>query len=120
LKKFEKDTLFVKIDLKKNDLALLNDSFTEQQGGFYGLGADIARLEQTIEYQQQQQKRWQADETEALEQLQRIDEACTADGNELNQLSQQQEQLELDAELASEQLFEAETHVQEKEEERQS
>ena len=119
LQKSEQDTRLVQIDVQKNDLALLNDSFTEQQGGFYGLGADIARLEQTIEYQQQQQKRWQADETEALEQLQRIDEACTADGNELNQLSQQQEQLELDAELASEQLFEAETHVQEKEEERQ-
>ena len=119
LQKSEQDTRLVQMDVQKNDLALLNDSFTEQQGGFYGLGADIARLEQTIEYQQQQQKRWQADETEALEQLQRIDEACTADGNELNQLSQQQEQLELDAELASEQLFEAETHVQEKEEERQ-
>ena len=119
LQKSEQDTRLVQMDVQKNDLALLNDSFTEQQGGFYGLGADIARLEQTIEYQQQQQKRWQADETEALEQLQRIDEACTADGNELNQLSQQQEQLELDAELASEQLFEAETHVQEKEEQRQ-
>ena len=119
LQKSEQDTRLVQMDVQKNDLALLNDSFTEQQGGFYGLGADIARLEQTIEYQQQQQKRWKADETEALEQLQRIDEACTADGNELNQLSQQQEQLELDAELASEQLFEAETHVQEKEEERQ-
>ena len=119
LQKSEQDTRLVQIDVQKNDLALLNDSFTEQQGGFYGLGADIARLEQTIEYQQQQQKRWQADETEALEQLQRIGEACTADGNELNQLSQQQEQLELDAELASEQLFEAEAHVQEKEEQRQ-
>ncbi|MFL3648074.1 MAG: chromosome segregation protein SMC [Oceanospirillaceae bacterium] len=119
LQKSEQDTRLVQMDVQKNDLALLNDSFTEQQGGFYGLGADIARLEQTIEYQQQQQKRWQADETEALEQLQRIDEACTADGNELNQLSQQQEQLELDAELASEQLFEAEAHVQEKEEQRQ-
>ena len=119
LQKSEQDTRLVQMDVQKNDLALLNDSFTEQQGGFYGLGADIARLEQTIEYQQQQQKRWQADETEALEQIQRIDEACTADGNELNQLSQQQEQLELDAELASEQLFEAEAHVQEKEEQRQ-
>ena len=119
LQKSEQDTRLVQMDVQKNDLALLNDSFTEQQGGFYGLGADIARLEQTIEYQQQQQKRWQADETEALEQLQRIGEACTADGNELNQLSQQQEQLELDAELASEQLFEAEAHVQEKEEQRQ-
>ena len=119
LQKSEQDTRLVQMDVQKNDLALLNDSFTEQQGGFYGLGADIARLEQTIEYQQQQQKRWQADETEALEQLQRIDEACTTDGNELNQLSQQQEQLELDAELASEQLFEAEAHVQEKEEQRQ-
>ena len=119
LQKSEQDTRLVQMDVQKNDLALLNDSFTEQQGGFYGLGADIARLEQTIEYQQQQQKRWQADETEAQEQLKRIDEACTADGNELNQLNQQQEQLELDAELASEQLFEAETHVQEKEEARQ-
>ena len=119
LQKSEQDTRLVQMDVQKNDLALLNDSFTEQQGGFYGLGADIARLEQTIEYQHQQQKRWQADETEALEQLQRIDEAYTADGNELNQLSQQQEQLELDAELASEQLFEAEAHVQEKEEQRQ-
>ena len=119
LQKSEQDTRLVQIDVQKNDLALLNDSFTEQQGGFYGLGADIARLEQTIEYQQQQQKRWQADETEALDQLQRIDEACTTDGNELNQLSQHQEQLKLDAELASEQLFEAEAHVQEKEEQRQ-
>ena len=119
LQRSEQDTRLVKVEVQKNDLALLNESFTQQQGGFYSLGADIARLEQTIEHQHQQQQRLQADATEAQQQLSRIDEACAADGKELNHLKQQQDQLVLDAELASEQLFEAETNLQEKEEHRQ-
>jgi len=120
LQRSEQDTRFAQIDVQKNDLSLLNDAFTQQQGEFYSLGANIARLEQTIEHQKQQQQRWQADTVEAEQQLSRIEEACAVDGKELNHLSQQQDQLALDTDLASEQLFEAETCLQEQEERRQS
>ena len=120
LQRSEHGTRFAQIDVQKNDLSLLNDTFTQQQGEFYSLGANIARLEQTIEHQKQQQQQWQADAVEAEQQLSRIEEACAVDGKELNHLGQQQEQLALDTELASEQLFEAETYLQEQEEHRQS
>ena len=119
LQRSAQDTRLVQIEVHKTDLALLNENFAEQQGGFYSLGADIARLEQTIEHQQQQQERWQADVSEAQQQLQRIDEACATDSEELEQLTQQQAQFLCDAELVGEQLLEAEIYVQQKEEERQ-
>ena len=120
LQRSEQGTRLAQLDVQKDDLALLNENFTQQQGEFYSLGADIARLEQSIEHNQQQQQRWQADASEAQQQLSRIEEACATDGKELNHLSQQQDQLALDAELASEQLFEAETSLQEKEEHREN
>jgi len=115
----EQDKRFAQIDVQKNDLSLLNDAFTQQQGEFYSLGANIARLEQTIEHQKQQQQRWQTDTVEAEQQLSRIEEACAVDGKELNHLRQLQDQLVLDTELASEQLFQAETDLQDQEEHRQ-
>lgn len=90
LQRSEQDTRFAQIDVQKNDLSVLNDAFTQEQGEFYSLGASIARLEQTIEHQKQQQQRWQADTTEAEQQLRRIEEACAIDGKELSHLSQEQ------------------------------
>ena len=119
LEQSAQDMCLVQMDVHKTDLALLNQNFTQQQGSFYSLGADIARLEQTIEHQQQQQQRWQADVSEAQQQMHRIDEARATDGKELRQLNQQQEQLLLDSELVIEQLFEAETALLTKEAERQ-
>jgi chromosome segregation protein len=72
LQRSEQDARFAQIDVQKNDLSVLNDAFTQEQGEFYSLGASIARLEQTIEHQKQQQQRWQADTTEAEQQLRRI------------------------------------------------
>ena len=120
LQRSEQDARFAQIDVQKNDLSVLNDAFTQEQGEFYSLGAGIARLEQTIEHQKQQQQRWQADTTEAEQQLRRIEEACAIDGKELSHLSQEQDELALDTELASEQLLEAQTWLQEQEEHRQS
>jgi len=120
LQRSEQDTRLAQIDVQKDELSILNDSFSEQQGEFYRLGADIARLEQTIEHQQQQQQQWQADITEAQQQLQRLDDACAADSKELNHLQQQQDQLAPDTELATEQLFEAETAQQNSEQQRQA
>jgi chromosome segregation protein len=119
LQRSEQNTRLAQIDVQKSDLALLNESFTQQQGEFYSLGADIARLEQTIEHHHHQQQRWQADSSEAQQQLSRIDEAYAVDGKELNHLNQQQDQLSSDTELASEMLLEAEAGLQEKEEHRQ-
>lgn len=116
----EQDTRSAQIDVQKDELSILNDSFSTQQGEFYRLGADIARLEQTIEHQQHQQRQWQADITEAQQQLQRLDDACTADSKELNHLQQQQDQLAPDTELATEQLYEAEMAQQNSEQQRQT
>jgi chromosome segregation protein len=112
LQRSEQDTRLAQVDVQKDELGLLNESFSQQQGEFYRLGAEIARLEQTIEHQQQQQQQWQADVVEAQQQLDSLDAACATDTKELDHLQQQQDQLAPDTELASEQLFEAESALQ--------
>jgi len=112
LQRSEQDVRFSQIDVQKNDLAVLNENFGQLQGEFYSLGAKIARIEQSIEHNQMQQKRWFEDVSEATLQLGRIDEAYATDNKELEHLTQQSQQLALDVELACEQLLEAEQNLQ--------
>ena len=112
LQRSEQDVRFSQIDVQKNDLAVLNENFGQLQGEFYSLGAKIARIEQSIEHNQMQQKRWFEDVSEATLQLGRIDEAYATDNKELEHLTQQSQQLALNVELACEQLLEAEQNLQ--------
>ena len=114
LQRSEQDVRFSQIDVQKNDLAVVNESFAQRQGEFYSLGATIARIEQTIEHQKTQQQRWLVDVSETQTQLNRIDEAYQSDSNELDLLTKQHEELTLDAELASEQALESEQMLQDK------
>jgi len=109
----EQDVRFSQIDVQKNDLAILNETFSQQQSEFYSLGAKIARIEQSIEHNKLQQKRWLEDVSEAGAQLGRIDQAYATDSKELQHLTQQHDELVIETELAGEQLFEAESSLQE-------
>ena len=120
LQRSEQDVRLSQIDSYKGDLALHNENFGNQQSDFYHLGADIARLEQTIEHHHQQQLRWHADMSEAQRQLSQINEVCVLEDQELKRLTQQREQLLLETELAAEMLLEAESGLQQKEEHRQT
>ncbi len=119
LQRSEQDVRFSQIDVQKDDLAVLNESFTQQQGEFYSLGAKIARIEQSIEHNKMQQKRWLEDMSEATAQLGRIDEAYATDNKELEYLTQQHQQLVLDVELALEQRLEAEQNLHDSHENQQ-
>ncbi|MDP6165817.1 MAG: chromosome segregation protein SMC [Gammaproteobacteria bacterium] len=116
----EQNTRLAQLDVQKERLAIEQEGFTECQGEYYRLGADIARLEQTIEHQKQQEQQWQSDYAETQRQLERIAEVITNDSRELAHLQQQEDQLAPDTEVAQEQLLEAELVLQASEEDQQS
>lgn len=115
----EQNTRVAQLDVKKDALGVVQESFNESQGEYYRLGADIARLEQTLEHQRQQEQQWQLDYAEAQRQLERITQVISNDRRELTHLQQQEDQLAPDIELAQEQLLEAEQVLQASEEARQ-
>ena len=115
----EQDTRFAQLDVQKESLAEQQQAFGISQGDFYKLGADIARLEQTIEYQKQQTQQWQTDFDEAQKQLQYTEEVIANDSRELHHLQQQQDQLNPDIELADQQLLEADALLKSSEEKQQ-
>ena len=116
----EQNTRVAQLDVQKDELSVVQESFNQSQGEYYRLGADIARLEQTIEHQRQQEQQWQADYAEAQRQLERIGEVIANDSRELTHLQQQEDQLAPDTEMAQEQLLEAELVLQASEEEQQT
>ena len=120
LKRSEQDRRLAQVDVQKTELAALNENFSITQGDFYRLGADVARVEQTIEHQRQQRVQWQADLDAAQENLLAIDNAFEADSTELKHLNQQQDQLAPDTELAAELLLAAQEVLQQEEEHSQA
>lgn len=119
LHRSEQNTRVAQLDVQKDELAVEQEAFAERQGEYYRLGADIARLEQTIEHQRQQEQQWQTDYAEAQRQVERIAEVISNDSRELQHLQQQEDQLAPDTEIAQEQLLEAELVLQTSEEAQQ-
>ena len=119
LHRSEQNTRIAQLDVQKDELGVEQEGFAERQGEYYRLGADIARLEQTIEHQRQQEQQWQTDYAEAQRQLERIAEVISNDSRELAHLQQQEDQLAPDTEMAQEQLLEAELVLQTSEEAQQ-
>ncbi|MDP6968118.1 MAG: chromosome segregation protein SMC [Gammaproteobacteria bacterium] len=119
LQRSEQNTRVAQLDVKKDELSVALESFNESQSEYYRLGADIARLEQTLEHQRQQEQQWQLDYTEAQRQLERIAQVISNDSRELTHLQQQEDQLAPDIELAQAQLLEAEQVLHTSEEARQ-
>ena len=119
LHRSEQNTRLAQLDVQKDELAVEQESFAERQGEYYRLGADIARLEQSIQHQRQQEQQWQTDYAEAQRQLERIAEVISNDSRELEHLQQQEDQLAPDIEIAQEQLLEAELVLQASEDAKQ-
>ncbi len=111
----------VEAEVEKKRLALRagNDSLAEVQHDYYGMGEEIARLEQRIEDIEQQTKRyqreleesqqmWQEVQESTLNQQQEIEEFTT----EVNELSPKSELLRESSGQAQQALLEAESAMQ--------
>lgn len=79
------------IEAKREEYAEHQERLDQAQQTYYGLGADVARLEQQLEHQRQRQRQLEKDLRDANEAWQRAREESDADRKEL---SHWQEQLE--------------------------
>ena len=107
------------IEKVRVDLAERNDSFNEVQGEYYRLGADIARLEQSIQHRQELRGRQEQDLAATRESLAEIVAHMDRDRGELNQLElvldelgPGLEQAQLEQRASTEALKQAETAVE--------
>ena len=76
------------------------DIHSEVQGRFYGLGAEIARVEQSIEHQRDRSRQFQEDLKEADRSLSESQQHLTEDQQKLERWSQEVEQIEPELEMA--------------------
>jgi len=93
----------------------LTDSFNEVQGRFYGIGAEIARLEQSIKHNKERRQQLQEDlsrldqaERNALLHINQDEQQITDISKELASLRPESERLETEVEQAVESLHLAE------------
>ncbi|WP_251359940.1 chromosome segregation protein SMC [Kangiella sp. TOML190] len=77
----------------------LTDAHSEVQGRFYGIGADIARLEQAIEHTKQQKQQLLEDKTQVQASLDRLRDQLRFDETKLEELMTSLMQSEPDLEL---------------------
>lgn len=104
-----------KIEQSREQHVELTDSFNEVQGRFYGVGAEIARLEQSIKHNKERRQQLQDDlsrldqaERNALHHINQDDERIADIKKELAALLPEVERLEMDVEQANESLMLAE------------
>lgn len=76
------------------------DIHSEVQGRFYGLGAEIARVEQSIEHQRDRSRQFQEDLKEADRSLSESQQHLEEDQQKLERWSQEVEQIEPELEMA--------------------
>ena len=74
------------IEESRSRLTERNDAFNEIQGRFYKVGAEIARLEQSIEHAHELRERQTSDLQQAVEGAREIREHIDKDANEIAQL----------------------------------
>ncbi len=94
----------------------LTDAHSEVQGRFYGIGADIARLEQAIEHARQQKSQLLEDKAQVQSSLDKLREQLRFDESKLEELMTELLQSEPDLELKSEQVEEQQQQLQDMEE----
>lgn len=95
----------------------LTDAHSEVQGRFYGIGADIARLEQAIEHARQQKSQLLEDKAQVQSSLDKLREQLRFDESKLEELMTELLQSEPDLELKTEQVEEQQQQLQDMEEE---
>ncbi|HEY9029980.1 MAG TPA: chromosome segregation protein SMC [Kangiella sp.] len=94
----------------------LTDAHSEVQGRFYGIGADIARLEQAIEHARQQKSQLLEDKAQVQSSLDKLREQLRFDESKLEELMTELLQTEPDLELKTEQVEEQQQQLQDMEE----
>lgn len=94
----------------------LTDAHSEVQGRFYGIGADIARLEQAIEHARQQKSQLLEDKAQVQNSLDKLRDQLRFDESKLEELMTELLQSEPDLELKTEQVEEQQQQLQDMEE----
>ncbi|MCW9028162.1 MAG: chromosome segregation protein SMC [Kangiella sp.] len=94
----------------------LTDAHSEVQGRFYGIGADIARLEQAIEHARQQKSQLLEDKAQVQSSLDKLREQLRFDESKLEELMTDLLKSEPDLELKTEQVEEQQQQLQDMEE----
>lgn len=97
----------------------LSDKFNEVQGRFYGLGADIARVEQTIQHTKERGNQLRQDLQQTIEACQQGEDQLRTDQEQLEEVNIQLTEIEpefelvrAEAENANETLLQAEERMQ--------
>jgi len=95
-----------------------NEHFNQVQGEFYRVGAEIARLEQSIEHIRERQKQHKEDYTEAVNAYEQAQQHMSIDSDKMQQILEQIAELEPEfeqsqeiAEMSAEQLLDFENQM---------
>jgi len=112
-------TVDTSIEKAREEHTDLTDNFNEVQSRFYGVGSEIARLEQSIKHNKERRQQLQEDlerldlaERNALQHINQDEKQISEVGKELAALGPDQEQLELEVEQTTESLQLAEDAMQ--------
>ncbi|HVL02696.1 MAG TPA: chromosome segregation protein SMC, partial [Dongiaceae bacterium] len=108
------------IELRRDQQHELSDKMNEVQGRFYGLGADIARIEQTIQHTKERGSQLRQDLQQTIEACKQAEDQIRLDQEQLEDVQIRLAEIEPEYELvkatsddASEQLHDAEERMQE-------
>ncbi len=91
----------------------ISDAFNQAQGNFYGIGADIARLEQSISHKKERQAQLNQDFQQVNASLSQATEQMSQDEINLTELTEQKLELEPELELQQQQLEQAQRSLEE-------
>ncbi|RRQ20658.1 chromosome segregation protein SMC [Thiohalobacter thiocyanaticus] len=115
----EQRAIETEIEKSRESLVEANETFNEVQGRYYGLGAEIARLEQAIQHSKESRQRQQEELRKAEQAWNEVEAHISVDGKRLQELdgelTEKQpvlEQLQGRAEASREALQQAEQTMQ--------
>ncbi|WJW76529.1 chromosome segregation protein SMC [Thiohalobacter sp. IOR34] len=83
----EQRALEAAIEKSREEQTAANDSFNEVQGRYYGLGAEIARVEQAIQHARETRQRQQAELEKAEKAWNEVEAHISVDGQRLTDLA---------------------------------
>lgn len=115
----EQRAIETEIEKSRESLVEANETFNEVQGRYYGLGAEIARLEQAIQHSKESRQRQQEELKKAEQAWNEVEAHISVDGKRLQELDSELtekqpvlEQLQGRAEASREALQQAEQAMQ--------
>ncbi len=90
------DVRAVEAEIEKDHQSQIaaNDRFNEVQGNFYGIGAEITRLEQAIQHATERRQALEQDAQRVSDELREIEQQIAHDQKELEQTTQELEAIE--------------------------